>query len=48
MLRFVLIVLYLAASSMSLQSQRDSGMDPSRIPSPPAQTDGGSGADPLG
>jgi hypothetical protein len=48
MLRIVLIVLYLVASSMSPQSQKGSGMGPSGLTSPPAQTDGGSGADPLG
>ena len=46
MLRIVLIVLYLAASSMSLQSQKESGMAPSGLTSPPAQTDGGSGCRP--
>jgi hypothetical protein len=52
MLRLVLLVLYLiASSSTSPQSKRGSGWDPWGLnppPPPQTETDGGSGADPLG
>ena len=48
MLRLILLVLYLIASSTSPQTKQDSGTDPSGLTPPPAHTDGGSGADPLG
>ncbi len=52
MLRLVLLVLYLiASSSTSPQNKAGSGWDPAGLnqpPPPPAETDGGSGADPLG
>jgi hypothetical protein len=51
MLRLVLLVLYLIASSFtSSQTKGGSGWDPVGLnpPPPPPQTDGGGGADPLG
>lgn len=49
MLRLVLLVLYLmASSSMAPQATQGSGADPRGINVPVPQTDGGSGADPLG
>lgn len=48
MLRLVLLVLYLIASSASPHTTQGSGADPGGLNAPPPQTDGGSGADPLG
>jgi hypothetical protein len=48
MLRLALLVLYLIASfSPSLQTS-SGGWNPWGLNSPPPQTDGGGGADPLG
>lgn len=49
MLRLVLLVLYLvASSSTSPHTKNGSGWDPLGLNVSPPHTDGGSGADPLG
>jgi len=49
MLRLVLLVLYLiASSSASLQTKQGGSLDPLGLTTPPPQTDGGGGVDPLG
>lgn|GEM_PF-3529543 len=49
MLRLVLLVLYLIASSASLHTKQGGGIDPLGLTTPPPpQTDGGGGVDPLG
>jgi hypothetical protein len=49
MLRLVLLVLYLIASSTSSHTEQGSGLDhPQVLNTPPPQTDGGGGVDPLG
>lgn len=48
MLRLVLLLIYLIASSTSPHDQQTGGIDPLGLGAPPPQSDAGSGADPLG
>ncbi len=50
MLRLVLLVLYLVATTATSQTKHGSGLDPLGLaaPTPPPQIDGGGGIDPLG
>ena len=49
MLRLVLLVLYLiASSSLSSQTQQGGGLDPLGLNSPPPTADAGGGYDPNG